>query len=252
VTSPQPHPPAQRPAAVASPVPEPPDQLTAADAVVALLAAWVAAQGAQAAARAALTPARILAALVEFGFPRQVARATLQLALQAGVGVPAAPTTPGAVAQRMTARAEPIWRARYLLAAGKRMAAAYQAPPRRPGQRSPSGLVEWTPERMTPTEAARHAFQLERGYLAQHRQAQTNRARAAAEVDAAGARWGDVLGWYATRDSRTTWDCLRLHGKTFRVDDPPGGHYPGAVHARCRCRPGPPWPGARIVGRSGV
>lgn len=267
MTAPQPLPPEQ----------QPPDQLTAEDAVVALLAAYVAAQGAGAATRAALTPARLVAALVRFGIPRRIARATLRLALQAGVGVPDAPAGPGTHAQRATARAEPIWRARYLLTAAKRMTEAVRNPPRRPGQRPPrrSALPEpllpdltplpggqqgprtvdpgqWEPERMTPAEAARWAFERERRYLEQHRQAQANRARSAAEVDAAAERWGEVLGWRSVRDARTTWDCLRLHGKNFHVADPPGGRYPGSAHTRCRCTPGPPWPGARIVGRSGV
>jgi SPP1 gp7 family putative phage head morphogenesis protein len=105
---------------------------------------------------------------------------------------------------------------------------------------------------MTPAEAARHALEAERRYLAQHRAAQANRRRAARQVDAAAARWGETLGWYSVRDSRTTWDCLRLHGKNFHTADPPNGFLPGAVHPRCRCTPGPPWPNARSIGRTGV
>lgn len=270
MTAPQPVEPAQQ--GPYAPPPPPPDDLSAEDALVALLAAYVAAQALQAGARAALTPARLVAALVRFGIPRSVARATLRLSLQAGVRVPDAPAGPGTTAQRTVARAEPIWRARYLLNAAKRMGKAYRDPPRRPGQRPPprtappdllpgtsprpgqQGLdpAQWEPERMTPAEAARYAFEQERRYLEQHRQAQRNRARAAAEVDAAAALWGEVLGWRSVRDRRTTWDCLRLHGKNFAVADPPNGHYPGSVHSRCRCTPGPPWPDARIVGRTGV
>jgi uncharacterized protein with gpF-like domain len=61
-----------------------------------------------------------------------------------------------------------------------------------------------------------------------------------------------VLGWYSVRDERTTWDCLVRHGKNFHVSEPPGGMLPGSVHPRCRCSAGPPHPGARIIGGSGV
>jgi SPP1 gp7 family putative phage head morphogenesis protein len=105
---------------------------------------------------------------------------------------------------------------------------------------------------MTPAEAARHAFEAERRYLDQHRAAQANRLRAAAQVDAAAGRWGEILSWRTARDDRVTWDCAVLSGLNFRVSDPPNGHYPGATHFRCRCTVGPPIPGARIVGKAGV
>lgn len=249
----------------------PPDSIAAEDAVVALLAAYVAGQTASAAARTGLTAVRLVAAMVGIGVPRRVARLTLRLSLSVGVRVQT--RTPTGAAQRAVARVEPIWRARYLVNAARRMTRAWLNPPRRPGQRPPRiptsppvlvpgtgpGIVpippdpaQWIPDRKTPDEALRDAFDAERRHMAAHRAAQTNRLRAAAAADRAAARWGAVLGWVAVRDSRTTWDCLRLDGLSFRVDEPPGGHYPGAVHARCRCRTGPPNPGARIVGRSGV
>lgn len=256
----------------------PPDSLAAEEAIVALLAAYVAAQAGSAAARAALTPARLLAALVGFGIARPIARATLRLALEAGVGVPRPPTGPGTAARRATARAEPIWRARYLMAAAKRMQRAFADPPRRPGQRAPAALprardlllpggstgllfpgqqdaitpTQWTPERMRPAEAARHAFERERRYLEQHREAQRRRREAAKAVDKAADRWGEVLSWISVRDERTEWDCLRLHGHNFHTAEPPNGFLPGMVHPRCRCTAGPPIPGARIIGGAGV
>lgn len=277
MTAPLPAPTPGQPAPEAQPAPvqplaPPPDSLSAEEAVVALLAAYVAAQtlrsAAGAATRAALTPARLVAAIMRLGIPRSVARATLRLSLEAGIRVPRPPSGPGKAAQRAVARAEPIWRARYLLNAAKRMGRAYLDPPRRPGQRPPrlpatpdplrpadapgTSPAQWTPERMTPAEAARRAFERERRYLEQHRAAQANRRRAARAVDAAAARYGEVLGWVSVRDNRTTWDCLRLHGKNFHVADPPGGHLPGSVHPRCRCTAGPPHPGARIIGRTGA
>lgn len=280
MTAPQPATPDPYPApapVAAGELTPPPDSLSAEEALVALLAAYVAAQTLQAGARASLTPARLVAAMMRFGIPRPVARATLRLALLAGVGVPDAPAGPGTAARRAIARAEPIWRARYLMAAAKRMTGAVLDPPRRPGQRAPAALprardlllpgtspgslpgqqdtispAQWTPQRMSPREAARYAFERERRYLEQHRQAQQRRLSAAAAVDAAAERWGPVLSWRAVRDARTTWDCLRMHGKNFRVDDPPAGRLPGTMHPRCRCTAGPPIPEARIVGASGI
>ena len=270
-----------QPAPQPLPAGQPPDRLSAEEVVVALLAAYLAASttttAAGVATRAALTPTRLVDAMMKLDIPRPAARAALRLALAAGLRQPEPPRGLGMAAQRAVARAEPIWRARYLLNAAKRIGKAYRDPPRRPGQRAPRLRVrppdlllpgpnprlppvgqqepspaQWTPERMSPREAARHAFEAERRYLEQHRQAQANRQRAAAAVDGAARRHGKVLGWYSVRDQRTTWDCLTRHGKNFHVAEPPGGMLPGSVHPRCRCTPGPPHPGARILGGSGA
>ncbi len=243
----------------------PPDTVGAEDAVVALLAAYVAGQTASAVARTGLTPARLVAALARIGIPRRVARLTLRLSLSVGIRVQTR-TPRGGPASRAVARAEPIWRARYLVNAAKRMTRAYLNPPRVPGQRTPTvppssvplipGMpatpTQWEPQVKTRDDALRDAFDAERRHLAAHRAAQLRRADAARNVDQAAAVYGAVLSWQATRDARTTWDCAVLHGKNFRADEPPLGHYPGSVHAQCRCTVGPPVPGARIVGRSGA
>lgn len=80
----------------------------------------------------------------------------------------------------------------------------------------------------------------ERTFFRQHITSQRNRVRAARDVDRAASRFGLLLGWYTTMDSRTSPECLAANGKNFRVDDIPTIGYPGAVHAFCRCKAGRP------------
>jgi len=78
------------------------------------------------------------------------------------------------------------------------------------------------------------------GYFQAHRRASENRRMAASTVAQAEERFGPELGWYAKMDSRTSAECRSANGKNFRAGVPPRIGYPGAVHPRCRCRPGPP------------
>jgi hypothetical protein len=114
--------------------------------------------------------------------------------------------------------AEPAYSATYLVNASKRLAA---------GRRS----------------AAQ-----ERRHLAQHLQAAHARFQAAQEVDRVARRYGRRLGWYALLDSATTPECRRAHGANFDVGAIPAIGYPGSLHGgTCRCRPGPPHPGGKLV-----
>lgn len=91
----------------------------------------------------------------------------------------------------------------------------------------------------------------ERRYLAQHLAAVHGARASAKTVDEAVARHGMTLGWHAIRDSRTTPDCVALHGKNFHAGSPPDGLYPGMRHGNtCRCSAVAPFPGAAVVGRS--
>lgn len=69
-------------------------------------------------------------------------------------------------------------------------------------------------------------------------------------VDVARGRWGDLLGWYAKMDARTSAECRAADGRNFEVLAPPVIGYPGSVHPHCRCVPGPPFPGAKMVNDS--
>lgn len=87
----------------------------------------------------------------------------------------------------------------------------------------------------------------ERRYYAQHLEAVRGRATAAAQADMAWLEYGPVLGWNAMMDSRTSAECRRAAGKNFLVAVMPSIGYPGMVHPHCRCWPGPPHPGARML-----
>lgn len=88
----------------------------------------------------------------------------------------------------------------------------------------------------------------EKRFFDLHRKAEKARREAAKQVDAAAAKFGPVLGWRAVMDSRTTPECKAAHGHNFRAAVPPAIGYPGTLHAgNCRCLPGAPFPGAKML-----
>lgn len=66
-------------------------------------------------------------------------------------------------------------------------------------------------------------------------------------VDFVAKRHGELLGWYAKMDDRTSAECRAADGRNFLAFTPPVIGYPGGVHPHCRCVPGPPHPGAKMV-----
>lgn len=94
------------------------------------------------------------------------------------------------------------------------------------------------------------AVQKERNYWVRHLDAQDRRAVAAGRVDNAAAAFGPLLGWYARNDERTTAECRAANGNNFRVDVRPTIGYPGTVHPYCRCEPGAPHEGGKMVDRA--
>ena len=91
-------------------------------------------------------------------------------------------------------------------------------------------------------DALVRAMGRERRYYLLHLEANWRRMQAAASVDSAAMLYGDLLGWYSVKDSKTTADCWHADGSNFRADQMPSIGYPGMVHMRCRCTPGPPHP----------
>lgn len=88
----------------------------------------------------------------------------------------------------------------------------------------------------------------ERRFYGQHMMASWARMRAAAQVDSASMDYGRLLGWYTVLDRRTSRECIAANRHNFYADQMPAIGYPGAVHPNCRCMPGPPVPGAALVG----
>jgi hypothetical protein len=85
--------------------------------------------------------------------------------------------------------------------------------------------------------AIRDALATERRFMALHVQASTGRVQAASAVDGAAATYGNLLGWQAILDDRTSKECRVANGGTFTATKPPIIGFPGAVHPACRCRP---------------
>ncbi|MFI6986036.1 hypothetical protein ACIBSV_46790 [Embleya sp. NPDC050154] len=143
-----------------------------------------------------------------------------------GPGGPAAPPTPrpGTTAAGITRTAEDYYRAAFL---------------RRSSQRIQDAIDKGGDPQV--------AVDREKRLWKSHFAAFQRRALVAKQVDLAAAEHGDLLGWDATIDARTSPECERADGKNFYVNRPPTIGYPGAVHPRCRCKPTAPYPGAGLV-----
>jgi hypothetical protein len=94
------------------------------------------------------------------------------------------------------------------------------------------------------------ALKRELAFWKAHLKANQKRVNVARKVDFVRARHGDLIGWYATIDNRTSAECRAADGRNFIALDPPVIGYPGGVHLHCRCMPGPPHPGAKMVNDS--
>ncbi len=95
--------------------------------------------------------------------------------------------------------------------------------------------------------ALQDALRAEQRYFAQHAEASDRRVQAATAVDSAASVHGNLLGWNAVKDSRTTAECYAADHKNFRADRPPLIGYPGATHPMCRCFPSAPFEGAPLI-----
>jgi hypothetical protein len=87
----------------------------------------------------------------------------------------------------------------------------------------------------------------ERRYYSLHLDAMWNRATAAGKTDMAALEHGDLLGWLAVSDARTSPECRAASGKNYRASRMPYLGYPGGVHNSCRCMPSAPWPDAPML-----
>ena len=70
------------------------------------------------------------------------------------------------------------------------------------------------------------------------------------QVDMATMTYGLLLGWHTVIDKRTSAECYWANGQNFHADQMPAIGYPGAVHPHCRCYPGAPFPGGKLLSPS--
>lgn len=165
--------------------------------------------------------------------PRQALFSVLQVVMshppgQTGMFGPATTATERMNLQR---------RAQFVVAAARRVGAAITQA-RSEGRSVPQALAD--------------AIQRERRFYAQHLIATWQRSAAGAQVDMEAATRGLLLGWHATRDKRTSAECLAANGKNFYAGDMPVIGYPGAVHPHCRCQAGAAFPGASLLPSYGM
>jgi hypothetical protein len=135
-------------------------------------------------------------------------------------------------ASRQTARMNTARRAQYVVAAAKRVLGAAR------DARAKGESVK---------DAFRDALATERRYYLMHLAAMKNRANAAAETDKAAAKYGNLLGWKARMDDRTSAECRIANGQNYYASSIPDIGIPGAVHPSCRCKPVRPWPGGKLL-----
>lgn len=162
------------------------------------------------------------------GVSQAYGKSALRLALQEAERYIPPVVTPISRAQREVAALNNQRRAGYIVAATKRIAEA---------------LEKAQQEGLRPEQAIAEARTREDHYFNQHARATAERTQAASHIDALANQYGNLLGWYAKKDKRTTPECADADGKNFRVDNPPDIGYPGIVHLYCRCKPGAPHPG---------
>lgn len=173
------------------------------------MATWF---GSPAAINADRLPTYLVADLVAMGFTERAARQAGALALSVRLtgrsryGSPA--PYAGMPLTRRVAGEEPEMRARYVVAAARR-------------------LTE---------DNSDAAMKREQNYLAQHVAAGRKRAAAAALVDVVASHSATgYLRWNTMHDNRVDGTCRALEGRLFTIDNLPDGLIPGAAHARCRC-----------------
>lgn len=135
-------------------------------------------------------------------------------------------------ASRNTSRLNLLRRAQFAVSAGRRLA---------------SDIRDARAHGRPVTQALADGLARERRYYGQHKTAMWQRSKASGAVDMAWLEHGDLLGWLAVMDSRTSAECRAASGRNFRASVMPSIGYPGAVHPHCRCMPVAPWPGGKML-----
>jgi hypothetical protein len=160
------------------------------------------------------------------------AASALQAVLSFVMQHPPARTGIIGAASEQVGRMNAARRAQYVIAASKRV---LQAAVTARSRNQPVG------------DAVRRQLGQERRFYEMHQQAMWNRATAAGKADLAAAEYGPLLGWNTVIDGRTSPECRAADMHNFYAAAMPRIGFPGAVHPHCRCFPGPPYPGARLL-----
>lgn len=156
--------------------------------------------------------------VVPLGIALEFLHALGKSALKAFRGATVTPKTP--TAEAIAIRANLRYRAAFVIRALRRIAAA--------------------PDKKL-------ALKRELEFWKAHLKANQRRRNVARRVDFARGRYGELLGWYAKMDLRTSAECRAADHRNFLALVPPVIGYPGGVHPNCRCVPGPPFEGAKMV-----
>lgn len=184
---------------------------------------------------AALAVASTLQAAVEMLAPVYLRIKISRIALQSSLGVAMAmpPEVTGfhGAATAHAVRMNLARRAAFVLASSRRMQTAIE---QARSAHDPALFLD--------------ALAAERRYYGQHLAASWQRNRAASAIDSQAMMHGRLLGWYTMHTATTTPECLQADHHNFWADREPSIGWPGMAHPGCRCYPGPPIPGAPLVG----
>lgn len=186
---------------------------------------------------AAVTVPAMTALLAKIYIVGGVERLALQSALQVVMSMPPEVTGIAGPATAQVARLNMVRRGQMVLSIGRRLT---------------SDIKQARSKNESIGRALLDGVSRETRYFGMHREAIWARERAAMAVDMEALQHGLLLGWYTHLDDRTTPDCRAADGKNFRADAMPDIGYPGTVHAKCRCRPGAPFRGARELPSTGL
>lgn len=184
----------------------------------------------------AVSPEQVMARTLRYSRAAGISPAAMVTALQLVMSMPQEVTGASGPASLAAIRENHLRRAQFAIASGRRMTTAVLSARSRGG---------------TARSALADALPAERRFFGQHIEAAWNRARAASQVDSAYQTYGGLLGWYSLRDRSTSPECRAAHGGNFSVDRPPAIGWPGSVHLHCRCYPGAPVPGGRMLATFG-
>ena len=186
----------------------------------------------------AATAAAAVQAVVKMTQAARIPRQAVFSAFQIVMTHPPGQSGPWGSASLVTERLNNLRRAQFVVNAAQRIGADLIAA-RSHGQPLVTALAS--------------AVERERRYYGQHLVAIWNRSKAGAQTDTAAMTYGNLLGWHAHRqDGKTSPECLAANGQNFYADHMPLIGYPGAVHPHCRCQPGSPFPGARLLPSYGL